>query len=181
MEFSTCAYIYHPFTPKREFWVGWSSLPLFIVQASFQMINLPLHVSGVLLLRNMAFTTSLASTSMGSTYNSLLVPLPFKITEVILTLRPHRFCLMWTWTYHLWKLKSLKHQFPTNNAKMWMDLGPKSPDNEFLDSVLENWVLGNQTNLRMEFNVERMKKKRVCVGINSPRQYLKRSVLIYCF
>ena len=64
---------------------------------------------------------------------------------------------------------------------MWMDLGPKSPDNEFLDSVLENWVLGNQTNLRMEFNVERMKKKRVCVGINSPRQYLKRSVLIYCF
>ena len=64
---------------------------------------------------------------------------------------------------------------------MWMDLGLKSPNNEFLDSVLENWVLGNQTNLRMEFNVERMKKKRVCVGINSPRQYLKRSVLIYCF
>ena len=64
---------------------------------------------------------------------------------------------------------------------MWMDLGLKSPNNEFLDSVLENLVLGNQTNLRMEFNVERMKKKRVCVGINSPRQYLKRSVLIYCF
>ena len=145
------------------------------------MINLPLHVSSILLLRNMAFTTSLASTSMCSTYISLSVPLPFKITEVILTLRPHRFCLMWTWTYHLWKLKSLKHQFPTNDAKMWMDLGLKSPNNEFLDSVLENLVLGNQTNLRMEFNVERMKKKRVCVGINSPRQYLKRSVLIYCF
>ena len=64
---------------------------------------------------------------------------------------------------------------------MWMDLGPKSPNNEFVESGLENWILDNQTNLRMEFYVERMKKKRVCVGIDSPRQYLRRSVVIYCF
>ena len=84
------------FAPRREIRIGWSSLLSFIAQASFQMINLPLHVSGILLLRNMAFTTSLASTSMGSMYTSLPIPLPFKITEVILTLRPHRFCLVWT-------------------------------------------------------------------------------------
>ena len=62
-----------------------------------------------------------------------------------------------------------------------MDLGLKSPNNEFVESVLVNWALGNQTNLRMELDVERMKKKRVCVGIDSPRQYLRRSVVIYCF
>ena len=145
------------------------------------MINLLLHGSGIFLLREVATTPRMTPSSVSSMHTPLSVPSLFKITEVILTLRPHRFCLMWTWTYHLWKLKSLKHQFPTNDAKMWMYLGLKSPNNEFLDSVLENLVLGNQTNLRMEFNVERMKKKRVCVGINSPRQYLKRSVLIYCF
>ena len=63
---------------------------------------------------------------------------------------------------------------------MWMDLGPKSSNNEFVERGLENCVLGNQTNLQMEFYVERMKKKRVCVGINSSRQYPRRSVLIYC-
>ena len=62
-----------------------------------------------------------------------------------------------------------------------MDLGPKSPNNEFVESGLVNWALGNQTNLRMESDVERMKKKRVCVGINRPRQDPRRSVLIYCF
>ena len=62
-----------------------------------------------------------------------------------------------------------------------MDLGPKSPNNEFVESGLVNWALGNQTNLRMESDVERMKKKRVYVGINRHRQDPMRSVLIYCF
>ena len=39
-----------------------------------------------------------------------------------------------------------------------MDLGPKSPNNEFVENGLENWVLVNQTNLRMDSDVERMKK-----------------------
>ena len=64
---------------------------------------------------------------------------------------------------------------------MWMDLGPKSPNNEFVESRLVNYALGNQISLRMELDVERMKKKRVCVGINLPRQDPRRSVLIYCF
>ena len=62
-----------------------------------------------------------------------------------------------------------------------MDLGPKSPNNEFVESELVNWVLGNQTNLQMELDVERMKKKRVFVGINRHRQDPRRSVLIHCF
>ena len=40
-----------------------------------------------------------------------------------------------------------------------MDLGPKSPNNVFVDDGLENWVLVNQTNLKMDSDVERMKKK----------------------
>ena len=40
-----------------------------------------------------------------------------------------------------------------------MDLGPKSPNNEFVEDGLENWVLVNQTNLKMDSDVERMKKK----------------------
>ena len=41
-----------------------------------------------------------------------------------------------------------------------MDIGLKSPNNEFVESVLVNWALGNQTNLRMELDVERMKKEK---------------------
>ena len=41
-----------------------------------------------------------------------------------------------------------------------MDLGPKSPNNEFVESELVNWVLGNQTKLQMELDVERMKKEK---------------------
>ena len=84
------------FAPRREIRIGWSSLSSFMAQASFQMIDLLMHVSSILLLRNMAFTTRLASTSMGSMYTSLPVPLLFKITEVVLTLRRHRLCLVWT-------------------------------------------------------------------------------------
>ena len=39
-----------------------------------------------------------------------------------------------------------------------MDLGPKNPNNEFVENELENWVLVNQTNLRMNSDVERKKK-----------------------
>ena len=40
-----------------------------------------------------------------------------------------------------------------------MDLGPKNPNNEFVENGLENWASVNQTNLRMDSDVERMKKK----------------------
>ena len=40
-----------------------------------------------------------------------------------------------------------------------MDVGPKSPNNEFVENGLENCVLINQTNLRIDSDVERMKKK----------------------
>ena len=45
-----------------------------------------------------------------------------------------------------------------------MDLGPKSPNNEFVENELEDWTLVNQTNLRMDLDVERMKKKRFVLG-----------------
>ena len=62
-----------------------------------------------------------------------------------------------------------------------MDLGPKSPNIEFVENGLENWVLINQTNLRMDSNLERKKNKRVCVRVNRPLQDPRKSVLIYCF
>ena len=62
-----------------------------------------------------------------------------------------------------------------------MDLGPKSPNNKFVENELENWVLINQTNLRMDSDLERKKKKRVCVGVNRHWQDPRRSILIYCF
>ena len=62
-----------------------------------------------------------------------------------------------------------------------MDLSPKSPNNEFVENGLENWVLINQTNLRMDSNLERKRKKRVCVGVNRSLQDPRRSILIYCF
>ena len=60
-----------------------------------------------------------------------------------------------------------------------MDLGPKSPNNEFVENELEKWALVDQTNLRMDSDVERKKEKRVCVGVNRHRQDPRRSVLIY--
>ena len=67
-----------------------------MAQAPLQLINLLLHVSGILLMRDVAFTPRLALTGMGSMYISLLIPSSFKITEVILTLRPPRLCHVWT-------------------------------------------------------------------------------------
>ena len=61
-----------------------------------------------------------------------------------------------------------------------MDLGPKSPNNEFVKNVLENWAIVNQTNLRMDSDVERMKKKGFVLEKNRHRQDPRRSVLIYC-
>ena len=72
-----------------------------MAQASLKVINLFLHVSSILLIRVVAFTPRLTLTSVGSMHISLLVPFPFKIMEVILMLRPYRFCLVWTLTYHL--------------------------------------------------------------------------------
>ena len=62
-----------------------------------------------------------------------------------------------------------------------MDLGPKSSNNKFVENGLKNWVLINQTNFRMDSDLERKKKKSVCVRVNRPRQDPRRSVLIYCF
>ena len=62
-----------------------------------------------------------------------------------------------------------------------MDLNPKSPNNEFVESGLVNWALRNQIDLQMELDVEKIKKKRVFVGINRHRQDPRRSVLIHCF
>ena len=59
--------------------------------------------------------------------------------------------------------------------------GPKSSNNEFVENELENWVLITQTNLKMDLDLERKKKKRVCVGVNHPWQDSRSSVLIYCF
>ena len=62
-----------------------------------------------------------------------------------------------------------------------MDLDPKSLNNEFVENELEKWVLINQTNLRMDSDLERKKKKSVYVGVNRPQQDPRRSILIYCF
>ena len=62
-----------------------------------------------------------------------------------------------------------------------MDLGPKSPNSEFVENGLKNWVLINQTNLRMDSKLERKKKKSVYVRVNRPRQDPRRFILIYCF
>ena len=57
-----------------------------------------------------------------------------------------------------------------------MDLGPKSPKNEFVESVLINWALGNQKNLRMELDVERMKKEKgLCWNKSSSARSKERS------
>ena len=61
-----------------------------------------------------------------------------------------------------------------------MDLGPKIPSNEFVENGLENWSLVDQTNLQMDSDVERKKKKRVCIEVNRHWQDPRSSVLIYC-
>ena len=94
-------------TIRKEVRIGWSSLLPFMAQASLKMINLLLHVSSILLMKDMAFTSRLTLTGVGSMHTPLLVPFSFKIMKVILTLRPDRLCLVWTWTYHRSMLDSL--------------------------------------------------------------------------
>ena len=94
-------------TIRREVRIGWSSLSSFMAQASLKVINLLLHVSGILVMRDVALTPKLTLMGVGSVHTSLPVPFSFKITKVILTLRPHRLCLVWTWTYHRSVLNSL--------------------------------------------------------------------------
>ena len=83
-------------TIRREVRIGRSLFSPFMAQAPLQVINLPLHGYGILLLRDMAFSSRLAFTGMGCIYASLLVPFPFKIMEVILMLKSHRLYLVWT-------------------------------------------------------------------------------------
>ena len=64
------------------------------------MINLLLHGFGIFLMREAAPNPRLALSSMSSMHTPLLVPSLFEITEVILMLRPQRFCLVLTYTYH---------------------------------------------------------------------------------
>ena len=47
-------------------------------------------------------------------------------------------------------------------------------------TLLRTSALVNQTNLRMDSDVERKKKKGVYVGVNRHRQDPGRSVFIYC-
>ena len=85
-----------PFTIRREVRIGWNSLSPFMAQASLQVINFLLHSFGIFLLGEMVTTPRMALTSMGSMYASLPISPLLKFTEVILTLRPHRFYLVWT-------------------------------------------------------------------------------------
>ena len=62
-----------------------------MVQPLSQMINLQLHGSGILLMRDVAPTLRLALATIGCMHINLLIPSSLKIEEVILTLGPHRF------------------------------------------------------------------------------------------
>ena len=97
------------FTIGREVRIGWSSFSLLMAQASFQVINFLLYGFGIFFMGEMATTPRMALTSMGSMYTPLLVSHLLKFTKVILTLRPHGFCLVWTQTYHRWTSNSLSH------------------------------------------------------------------------
>ena len=59
-------------------------------------------------------------------------------------------------------------------------LRPKKPkNNEFVESGLKNWALVNQTKTRRDLDDKRMKRKRVVLKKNCPRQSPRRFVLIY--
>ena len=55
------------------------------------MINLQLHVSSIILMRDVAPTLRLAPASMAGMQINLPVPSALKINKLILTLRPHKF------------------------------------------------------------------------------------------
>ena len=58
-----------------------------------------------------------------------------------------------------------------------MDLGPKNPNNEFVNSGLENWTLVNQTTNEVDFDDKRMKidkfkLKKIILGTVRGDQFL---------
>ena len=61
-------------TIKREVRIEWSSLSPIMAQASPKAINLLLHVFGILLMRDVAFTPRLTLTGVGRMHTSLSVP-----------------------------------------------------------------------------------------------------------
>ena len=76
---------------RREIKIGGSTPSPFMVQLPFQMINLQLHGSGILLMRKVASTLRLAPTSIGGMHTNLTVPSSLKINKMILMLGPHKF------------------------------------------------------------------------------------------
>ena len=83
-----------------------SSLSLFTMQLSLQMINFQLQGPSILLVRKVAPILRLAPASVGGMHTNLPVPSSLKIDKMVLTLGPHRLCQVWTWTYHSWMLDS---------------------------------------------------------------------------
>ena len=58
-----------------------------------------------------------------------------------------------------------------------MDLGPKTQNNEFVKSGLENWGLVNRTTSKMDFDdkkmkVDKFKLKKIIVGTVRGDQFL---------
>ena len=76
---------------RREIKIGGSTPSPFVVQLPFQMINLQLHGSGILLMRKVAPASRLAPTSMGGMHIDLLILSSLKINKMILMLGPHKF------------------------------------------------------------------------------------------
>ena len=134
---------------KREVWIGRSTSSSFAVQPASPTINLQLHGSGLLLMRDMAPTLRLALASIGGMHTNLLIPSSLKIEKMILMLVPHRFLPIQTWTYHNWTLNSLQHEISTDDANckkpIWVlsprvkrILAQRAQYNEFVNSGSKN-------------------------------------------
>ena len=120
------------FIIRREVENGGRSPSPLAAQLPLQTINLLLHGFGILFLRVVATTPRMAFTGVGSMHTSLLVPSPFRVDKMILSLGPPRFCLVWTLTYYSWKSNSLSLQdFPrmafTGVGSMHTSLSVPSP------------------------------------------------------
>ena len=87
-------------TVRRGVIMGGSSSSPFVAQLPLYMINFQLHVLGILCVRDMTSRLRLTVTSMDSMYTSFLVPFAPKNEEIILTLGPLGFYLVWTWSHH---------------------------------------------------------------------------------
>ena len=101
------------FIVRREVRDGGRSPSTLVAQLPLQMFDLLLHGFGIFLVREVATTPRMASTSVGSMHTPLPIPSSLKIDKMIFTLGPPRLYLMWIWTYHSWKSNSQSHQkFP---------------------------------------------------------------------